>query len=138
MADIFKFFNKMNSGDYEYIDKMEDDEVKDLSAFVLLMWVNGAQSNEAEHIILTDMYCNEMVFSLSRHPRLLLKLFVAANSGFGSTRYKFKKSTSKDESASLRDIAEYYGVGLHEAKDIRLVLKDKELKQLREEVKLNA
>lgn len=134
-TDLFKFFDKMNSGDYEYIDSLTDEEVKSISPFVLLMWVNGAQSNEEIHIILTNVVCNPFIFSLYRHPRLLLKLFIAANSDIGNTRYKFTKNVSKDESGALRDIARYYKIGLHEAEDMKRMLTTKELKEIREEMK---
>lgn len=134
-ADIFAFFRAMNDGNFRYVDDMTDEEVKGLSPYVLLMWLNGAQSNEEAHIILTDMICNRYVFKLAKHPRLLLKLFISANCGIGNTRYKFTKYVDNDNTQVANDVAIYYKIGLHEARDMLKFLTDKELKNIREMVK---
>lgn len=131
-ADLFGFFDKINKGDYAAVDKLSDDDVKELSPFVMLMWMHGAQSNTAEHVILTNTYCNDFVFQLGKHPRLLLKTFVYANSGLGNTRYKFVKSVSKEETTVLRLIARHYMCGLKEAKDIRRLLSSDDISYLKE------
>lgn len=130
-SDLFKFFNKMNDGDFDYIDQISDDEVKGLAPFVMLMWANGAQGANAHiHTLMTDMYCNPYVFSLSKHPRLLLKLFVAANSDIDNCRYKFRKNGVKGETKSLYAISKFYGCGMHEATQYRDLLTDEELNDI--------
>ena len=131
-TDLFAFFDAMNAGDYGYVDRLDDEEVKSLSPFVLFMWVNGATSNQPIHVMLTDSYCSVLVFKLSRHPRLLLKLFIAANEGIGRTRYKFKKTTQKRESAHIRMICSYYSCGLTEARQYYKLLSAEDLKELEE------
>lgn len=131
--DLFAFFERMNSGDYSVVDKMTDDDVKKLSPVVLQMWVHGAQGNaKSGHVILTDTYCNPFVFSLYKHPRLLLKLFVFANSGFGATRYKFLKSSNSDDVKLYGMIASYYECGMREAKEILPMLSADDIAQLKE------
>lgn len=129
-SDIFAFFQAMNEGDFRYVDNMSDDEVKGISPYVLTMWVNGASTNNPEHVLLTNHVCNGRVFSLSNHPRLLLKLFVAANSGLGNDRYKFKKASSKKESKTIKWIAQHYQCGYHEALQYETLLDKKDLKEL--------
>jgi len=130
-TDLFKFFDHMNRGDYDYVDSLTEDEVKGLSAFVVLMWVNGAEgSNAPYHVLLTDMYCNPYVFSLSRHPRLLLKLLVAANSGMGNTRYAFKKNGIKNHTKELYAISRLYQCGMHEAKQYHEILNADEIEEI--------
>lgn len=128
-ADLFKFFDEMNAENYGYIDTLEDDEVKALSPYVLLMWMHGAQYNKEVHVLLTDWYCNSKVFSLSNHPRLLLKLFVAANGG-DTTRYKFKKSTGNEATKTAKAIASYYECSLSEAKDYMRILSKEDVKEI--------
>lgn len=133
MSDLFGFFSKMNTGEYDAVDKLEEADVKALSPYVMLMWCHGAQSNTAEHVILTDMHCNDYVFSLQKHPKLLLKCFVYANSGMGAnTRYKFVKSVSKEESVALRLIARHYQCSLSQSKEIRGMLSDEDVTILKE------
>lgn len=132
MSDLFKFFDKLNEGDLSYVDQMTDDEVKAISPFVLTMWMSGATSNNIEHVILTDTYCNDKIFQLSKHPRLLLKLFMSANEGIGRDRYKFEKSVTKEESAVTKLIARHYQCGYNEAKQYKRLLSEKDLKELKE------
>ena len=131
-VDLFGFFKEANNGNFAYIDELSDEEVKSLSPFVLTMWANGAQSNTAAHVILTDLYMNDKVFSLSKHPRLLLKLFIEANSGMGNTRYKFVKSVSSRESADTKMIANHFNVGYDVAKGYRELMTDEDLKTMKE------
>lgn len=131
--DIFKFFGKMNRGEYSFVDTMSDDDIKSMAPYVVLCWCHGAQTNTAEHVILTDTYCNNAVFRLYKHPRLLLKLFVHANSGLGdNTRYKFVKSVTKEETNLLKLIARHYDCGLREAKDIKRLLSEKDVEIIKD------
>jgi len=132
MSDLFGFFNKVNSGDFSAVDKLEDSEVKELSPFVMSMWMHGAVEEKEAHVILTDMYCNDYLFSLGKHPRLLLKLIIHANSELGDTRYKFVKTTTGDEVKSLKLIARYYECGMREARDIRKMLTKEEIEYIKE------
>lgn len=131
-GDIFKLFEAINRGDYDYIDALTDEEVKAFSPVVLLMWMHGATSNPETHVTYTNEYVNPFVFSLQKHPRLLLKLFVAANSGMGNTRYKFVKSTTKNDSLIYRHIAKHYECGYDQAKEIKELLSDDDIKELTE------
>jgi hypothetical protein len=131
-TDLFAFFDAMNNGDYGYVDKLEDDEVKSLSPFVLLMWVGGATSNQPIHTILTETYCASMVFRLNKHPRLLLKLFIAANEGIGKTRYKFRKNTINKESKHIRMVCKHFVCGLTEARQYIKLLSAADLAELEE------
>jgi hypothetical protein len=130
MKELFSFFDAMNSGKFSYVDDMSDAEVKQLSPFVLLMWVAGATSNNDIHTIVTNSFVNPYVFSLSKHPRLLLKLFISANSDIDNARYKFVKSGASERSTAIKNAAHYYGLTYQQAKDIMPLLSDEDLKEL--------
>lgn len=130
MSDIFKFLDKMNDEDYGYVDTLSDEEVKKLSPYVLQMWCHGAKKNTAAHVFMTDLYVNEYVFSLSKHPRLLLKLFMSANGGMDSTRYGFVKTTSSEKVSVFKKISEYYRVSYRVAKQYHDVMDPQELKDI--------
>lgn len=132
MSDLFGFLNKVNSGDFDAVDRLDDDDVKKLAPVVMQMWVHGAQTNTAEHVILTDTYCNPYVFKLYKHPKLLLKLLVHANSGMGNTRYKFVKSVTKEESSLYKLIATHYDCSVREAKEIKQMLSDDDITAIKE------
>lgn len=128
--DLFAFFDAMNQGDFSYVDDMTEEELKGIAPFVLLMWVHGAKSDTIERVLLTNTYCNQYVFALSKHPRLLLKLFIASNMGIGKTRYSYKKSKQSKQSKHLKLIQEYYGCGYEESIQRKEMLSSKELKEL--------
>jgi len=130
MSDLFKFFDKANSGDFSYVDRMTDEEVKKISPFVLLMWY--AKSNPHFHAILMDTNMNEYVFSLPNHPRLLLKLFIESNSIGDGTKYEFVKSVSKNESETIKAIANRYQVGYDAAKQYHELLDEESIKEIKE------
>lgn len=132
MSDLFDYFAAINKEDFDYVNQMTDDEVKKISPFVILMWMSGAKSNQIEHVILTDTYCNPFVFSLGKHPRLLLKLLIAANSGLGNDRYAFEKTTTKNDLGLLKQIAQHYQCGLHEAKQYKELLSKEDIKELKD------
>lgn len=129
---LFLFFDAINKGDYAFVDSLTDEQVKALSPFVLLMWMNGAVSNTDTHVIMTDIVCNEFVFPLAKYPRLLLKSFVAANGGIDSTRYKYVKTVSTNEIAVIKMIAKHFECGYDEAKDYLRILGDDDITELKE------
>jgi hypothetical protein len=130
MDNLFAYFDAINREDFSYVDRMSDEDVKKISPYVLLMWMNGSVDNNDIHCILTDMYVNPYVFSLSKHPRLLLKLFISANGGIDNTRYKFKKSVTKEQTNVIKMIAEHYDCNYNHAKDIKELLSEDDLKEL--------
>lgn len=87
--NIQHVLSRINSGDYDFFLSMTEEEVKELSPYVLTLWLRGAQENRAEHTIMTDMFVNTKLFTLHRHPKLLYLLACYANSDMDNTRYSF-------------------------------------------------
>lgn len=130
-ADIFTFFDKANKGEMKYVDQMTDKEVKEINPYVLLMWAQGASQNTAIHTIVTDMYMNDKVFTLKNHPRLLLKLFIAANGEIDDARYRFVKPKTKSTTMDVQSIAEYYQCSIREAEDYSRILSEDDMKEIK-------
>ncbi len=121
----------MNKGDFSVVQRMTDKEAKELSAFVLLMWANGAQGpNSHIHVILTNTYCNPFVFSLSHHPKLLLMMLIAANMEIDNCRYEFRKAGVSKPSKETYAISDYYDCGLTEARQYKDLLTKEEIKEI--------
>lgn len=129
-VDIFDLFRKMNNADYQWVLDMSDDDLKSVSAYVLLCWINGVDRNQSAHLILTDMYVNTYTFHFSKHNRLLLLLLFVANSEMGNPRYQFKKSVTKQESKSILAIASYYQCTYDNAKGYMDILSPEEIKEM--------
>lgn len=129
MNDIFKLFERTSVEDYSFIDSLSEDEIKKIGVYTLTMWAHGATKNNMVHTVLTDAHFNEYVFSLSKHPRLLLKLWMFANSG-DNTKYKFVKSVTNEQTKLYRMIARHYNCGIREAKEIVHLLSEDDIKEL--------
>lgn len=136
MSALFKLFDAINEEKFSFVDKMTDEEVKEISPFVLLGWMHGAEENTNIHSIMTDTYCNPYVFSLAKHPRLLLKTFVFANGDIDYTRYSFVKPTNKGSSdKTAKNVALYYGCSLKDAGDYVTLLSEENIKHINEIMK---
>jgi len=119
----------MNAGDLDYVDQMSDEEVKKMSPYVLLMWGATDQASRPIHTLSTAHAVADKVFSLSKHPRLLLKLFVAANGGISKTRYAFRKQKKTSE-PNVDMIAKFYQVTPTDAVEYMEILTEEEINQI--------
>ena len=129
-VDIFELFRKMNNEDYEWVMRMSEEDLKTVSVYVLLMWIHGVDRNQSTHLILTNSYVNQYVFHLGHHSRLLLLLMFVTNGGMGSPRYQFKKSVSKQETKSVKAVAEFYKCTYDDAKGYLEILSSDEVKEM--------
>lgn len=129
-VDIFELFRKMNNEDFEWVMNLSDEDLKSVSVYVLLMWIHGVDRNQATHLILTNSYVNQYVFHLGKHQRLMLLLMFVTNGGMGSPRYQFKKSISKQETKSIKAVANFYECTYNDAKGYLGILSPEEVKEM--------
>lgn len=129
-SDIFQFFSKMNAGDISFVDEMTEEEVKKLSPYVLLMWTATDKSARPFHVLSTAHVVSDKVFSLQKHPRLLLKLFIAVNGGISNTRYAFSKQARVKNDPSVKNIALFYGVTETDAAEYKSILSASEIDKI--------
>ena len=105
--NIQHVLSRVTAGDYDFFLNMTEEEVKELSPYVLTLWLRGANENRDAHVLLTDAVVNSKLFSLSRHPKLLYLLCCYANSGMGRTRYSFindkKETTGNKHKVVMRE-----------------------------------
>lgn len=132
MSLLVDYFKAINNGDFSFVDKMSDEEVKSISPYVVLSWMHGATHNAPHHVILTDLYCNDYVFRLQKHPRLLLKSFIEANSEMGDTKYNFTRPPTKKSDKNIVAISRYYNVSLTDAADYAKILSLEEIDEINE------
>lgn len=129
-VDIFHLFRRMGDSDYDWVLTMSDEDLKTVSVYVLLMWIHGADRDKAAHLILTNQYVNNYVFSLSKHNRLLLLLLFATNGDMDHARYSFTKSVGKNETKMISAIAHYYNCTYDNAKDYADILSKEEIDEI--------
>lgn len=100
--NIRHILDRINEGDYDFFLSMTDEECKELAPYVLSLWLRGANKFRAEHTIMTDLYLNTKLFTLSRHPRLLYCLAVAANCDMGHCTYSFNNDKKEAKAKEVK------------------------------------
>jgi len=129
-VDLFKALKAMNNQDFDFFLNLSEEEVKDLSPYVLMLWVKGAQENQEIHTILTNSFVNPFVFSLgTQHTTLIYLLLCVANGGYDQTKYQFKKPNATQKSKYVQPLLDA-GYGLHEAQDLVNLIPETELETL--------
>lgn len=122
--DIFSLFNKIDSGDINFYEKMSEDEKKDYSPLIIMKWLSGC--DDVRQIIFLNTLVNPLVFQLSKHPELLSKLLVVSSSK-KKKRYQWmtqKKSAGKTPN-KIKILMEYFGYSEREAKQyVKLINND--------------
>ena len=131
-VDIFKALNKMNHQDYWWFLNLDEEEVKSLSPYVLMLWSKGAKENRPYHIIFTNQFVNPFVFHFNDHPKLLYCLLCVANGGIDQTKYEFKKPQKAEKQQYVNTLIQE-GYGSHEARDLVELIPEDELNWMADE-----
>lgn len=113
--DIFSLFNKIDSGDLSFYEKLSDEEKKDYSPLIIMRWLSGCA--DVRQIVFLNTLVNQMVFPLAKHPELLSKLLVVSSSK-QKRRYTWQpqKKTGGKMPNKIRALTEFYRYSEREAK----------------------
>lgn len=114
-VDIFKFLDKVDSGDASYYSELSEQQKKSLSLVVAARWLSCTKNTK--QLINVNNLVNSVVFKFaSKHPELLYNLMLISSSGT-TKRYKWvskKKSTSK-KPVTVETLSAYYGISRSKA-----------------------
>lgn len=135
-VNIFDALNRLTAGDFEWFLSLDDEQVKGLPPYVLMLWVQGAQENTEYHTILTNLYVNSFVFGLGKHPRLSYLLLCVANN-LGRTRFDWLVKKAKKPKA-IDIIMRYYCYSEPEARQVVRFFDDEGIRQMGQELGLEA
>ncbi len=122
--DIFKVLDKLSTKDTKFFEQLSEEDSKSLHPLVLMRWMSG--TNEARQVYFLNELLNPMVFPLSKHKSLLLKLLTICGPG-KPRRYNWNKAKGKKTSntpKALELIKEHYGYNTNRAIDVLNFLKD--------------
>lgn len=128
--NIKTVLNAVNQSNYGYFDTWDEEDIKALPPYVLTMWMAGAKTNKEVHTVLTNMYINPYLYSLSKHPYLLYNLIVYANGG-NNSYFEFKKRKNQP-SKDKKILQRHFKVNEDLAEDALKIVSDDFMKQLRE------
>ncbi len=114
--DIFKFLDRLSAKDWKSYRKLDDDEKKEVSPYVIMRWLSG--THDPRQIVLLSVAVNPFAWSLQKHKELVVQLMTVATSG-RRQRYKWTKlATRKKASSRAIDLVKrYFGYSSKEAQE---------------------
>lgn len=130
--DIFKILEKLNNKDYKYFEGLSEEDLKSLHPLVLMRWMSGV--TDARQVYFLNELVNPMVFPLTKHKQLLLKLLMISGPG-RFKRYTWVKAKGKKTSNApnaLELVKQHYGYSTGEAIDALKLLSDNKILELAE------
>lgn len=128
--NIQHVLSRINAGDYDFFINMTEEEVKELSPYVLALWLRSANQNKGAHTFMTDAFLNTKLFHLSKHPKLLYLLACSANCDMDNTRYSFIPDKKEVKGTKHKLIMREFGCNESVAKTYMHFLDDEDIKQL--------
>lgn len=113
--DIFDLLNKLNSKSAgDIYSKLSDEEKKGFAPLIVMAWMSG--TSDERQIILLNEFVNSYVFTLAKHPHLLMQLLQVASSKTPK-RYQWMSVKNKAKKAqTLKVIQEYFDMSERESK----------------------
>lgn len=136
-SKLFQFLDAVDAGNFDFVDNLSDDEVKEIQPYVALGWLHGSKVGRVEHVLLTDTYVNLNMFNLGRHPRLILQTMIASNCGLtngGSRNYSYVRSNGAKKTKEILAVAKFYDVTASEAEAYVRILGPDEVKEIVKQV----
>jgi hypothetical protein len=130
--DIFKVLEKLNFKDQKYFDELSEEDLKGLHPLVLMRWMSG--TSEARQVFFLNELVNPMVFPLTKHKQLLLRLLMISGPG-KSRRYSWNKAKGKKSSNTPKTLAmvkQHYGYNTDHALDALKILTNEDILELAE------
>ena len=111
--DIFELLSKINSSKSgDIYTKLSDDEKKGFAPLIVMRWMSG--TSDERQIILLNEFVNKNVFTLAKHPHLLMQLLQVASSKT-SKRYQWIGVKSKKKNTlRKRAVKEFFNMSERE------------------------
>lgn len=128
--DIFKVLEKLSLKDKKFFEELSEEDLKSLHPLVLMRWMSGTQ--EARQVFFLNELVNPMMFPLTKHKQLLLKLLMICGPG-KVRRYNWMKAKGKKTSNTpkvLAMIRDYYEYNTSDAIDAIKILSDNAILEL--------
>lgn len=114
--DIFNLMSRLDSGEKDIWNTLTDDEKKGFSALIIMRWMSGC--TDFRQIMYLNTFVNETLFTLSKHPELLMQL-LSVSSSKTPKRYQWigvKGNKKNKNELKVQVISEYYGYTNREAR----------------------
>jgi hypothetical protein len=131
--DIFKLLgmiNDPNSGDI--YSKLTEDEKKGFAPLVVMRWLSGTK--DRAQIVALSNFANRYIFSLGKHPHLLMRLLQACSSKTGGRNYWL--ATKNGTKSALRNqvLMDYFEYTASEVRAMLVFPSEEQIVQMAEEL----
>lgn len=111
---------------------LSDDEKKGFAPLVVMRWLSG--TSDERQIMMLNEFVNPAVFTLGKHPHLLMLLLQTCNTKT-TKRYQWLGIKSKKKNAeALRVVGEYFEMSQREVKLLSPFPTNEEVLQMAEEL----
>lgn len=111
--DIFDLLGKLNSSKSgDIYSKLTDDEKKGFAPLIVMRWMSG--TSDERQIILLNEFVNKNVFTLAKHPHLLMQLLQVASSKTSKRCQWIGVKSKKKNTLRKRAVKEYYNMSERE------------------------
>jgi hypothetical protein len=132
--DIFKVLEKLNQKDRKFFEELPEEDLKSIHPLVLMRWMSGVA--DARQVYFLNELVNSMVFPLTKHKQLLLKLLMISGPG-KYRRYNWTKAKGKSTSNTPKSLAlvkQHYGYSTNHAIDALKILSNDAILQIAEDL----
>ena len=116
--DLFDVLNALDKKDYDYYDRLTEEQKKKFVPFMMVHWMSAIKANEGlsrYYVMSTNEYANKHIFSefVQKHPKLQWMMLCSASPGLGKQLHQWiphirDRVIKYKESATLKEIKEYY------------------------------
>lgn len=132
--DIFDLLGKLNDPtQHDIYRNLNDDERKGFAPLVAMRWMSG--TSDARQLMMLNEIVNPHVFSLGRHPHLLMLLLQTASSKQIGRRYQWLGIKSKKKNLqALAAVSEYFEMSMREVCLLNPFPPEEEVIQMAEEL----
>ena len=116
--DLFDALSALDKKDYEYYDRLSEEQKKKFVPYMMIQWMSAIKANEGlsrYYVMSVAEYANKYFLNenVYKHPKLQWLMLCASSPGLGKQFHQWIPSISQKVSkletpAKLKDIKEYY------------------------------
>ena len=128
--DIFEVLDRINNNDFQYYNRLNEEQQKSLQPYVLMKWMVGTKN--MKQVVRINNHVNKYMFSLgTNHKELLFKLLCTTTDGLGSRYFWAKASKSKPSMPTcVKMVQEMWDMTAEQARESLVLLNDDTLLEM--------
>jgi hypothetical protein len=116
--DLFDALAALDRKDYDYYDRLTEDQQRKFVPYMLVQWMSAIKGNEGlsrYYVMSTSEYANKYLFNelVQKHPKLQWQMLCAASPGVGKQFHQWipnigPKVGKLQSPAKLKEVKEYF------------------------------